>query len=89
MILSQKNILYKTSSIETGQRMFEELKQEILNCRLCEEKFEFEPHPILMGNVNSKIMQISQAPSLNVHKTLKPLEYASEWKYYDTMAFRR
>ena len=54
--------------------MFEELKQEILKCRQCEEKFGFEPHPILMGNVNSKIMQISQAPSQNVHKTLKPFE---------------
>ena len=40
------------------KKMFEELKQEILKCKLCEEKFGFEPHPILMGNVNSKIMQI-------------------------------
>lgn len=30
-----------------------------------------------MGNVNSKIIQISQAPSSNVHKTLKPFDDAS------------
>lgn len=57
--------------------MFEELKEKILNCRDCQEKFGFEPHPILMGNINSKIMQISQAPSQNVHKTLKPFDDAS------------
>lgn len=57
--------------------MFEQLRKEILDCRLCEEKFGFEPHPVLMGTVNSKIMQISQAPSRNVHKTLKPFDDAS------------
>ena len=57
--------------------MYEELKQEIINCRLCKSKFGFEPHPIVMGNANSKIMQISQAPSSNVHKTLKPFDDAS------------
>ena len=57
--------------------MFTELKQEILNCRLCEPKFGFEPHPIIMGNEHSKIMHISQAPSQNVHKTLKPFNDAS------------
>ncbi len=57
--------------------MFDQLREEILNCRICEEKFGFEPHPIVMGNANSKIMQISQAPSQNVHKTLKPFDDAS------------
>ena len=57
--------------------MFNEIKEEILKCRLCKEKFGFEPHPIVMGNPNSKIMQISQAPSQNVHKTLKPFDDAS------------
>lgn len=57
--------------------MYQKLKDEILKCRLCEDKFGFEPHPIVMGNVNSKIMQISQAPSQNVHKTLKPFDDAS------------
>jgi len=52
--------------------MFDDLKEEILSCRKCENKFGFEPHPIVWGNEKSKIMQISQAPSLNVHDTLKP-----------------
>lgn len=56
---------------------FNKLKEEILNCRLCEQKFGFEPHPIFTGKINSKIMQISQAPSLTVYKTLKPFNDAS------------
>jgi len=51
---------------------FEELKYNILNCKDCAEKFGFEPVPIVHGNVNSKIMQISQAPSYNVHLSAKP-----------------
>ncbi len=52
--------------------MFEKLKNEIEKCRDCEEKFGFEPHPIFWGKQNSKIVQISQAPSNNVHHSLKP-----------------
>jgi uracil-DNA glycosylase family 4 len=51
---------------------FDRLKDEILNCRLCNEKFGHDCHPVFWGNKNAKIMQISQAPSLNVHNTLKP-----------------
>lgn len=57
--------------------MFEQLKQEILSCRLCEARFGFEPHPVFTGNQNAKIMQISQAPSRTVHQTLKPFDDAS------------
>lgn len=56
---------------------FRMLREEILACRLCEKKFGFEPHPIILGNPHSKIMQISQAPSQNVHKTLTPFDDAS------------
>ncbi|EAH4443674.1 MULTISPECIES: uracil-DNA glycosylase family protein [Listeria] len=56
---------------------FEALKEEILKCDSCKEKFGFEPHPIVFGNQKSKIMQISQAPSQNVHKTLTPFDDAS------------
>lgn len=62
---------------ESKDEEFEKLKKNILECRICKEKFGFEPHPILMGNVNSKIIQISQAPSQNVHNTLKPFNDAS------------
>lgn len=51
---------------------FETLKEEIKKCRNCQEKFGFEPHPVIFGNDNAKIFQISQAPSANVHLTLKP-----------------
>lgn len=52
--------------------MFEELKKKIKNCKYCEERFGFEPNPIFWGKQNSKIVQISQAPSNNVHKSGKP-----------------
>ena len=39
--------------------MFNELKEKIENCKYCEEKFGFEPHPIFWGKQNSKIVQIS------------------------------
>lgn len=29
-----------------GKNMFNELKKEIENCKFCEEKFGFAPHPI-------------------------------------------
>lgn len=51
---------------------FEELKKEIENCQYCEAKFGFKPHPIFWGKQNSKIVQISQAPSNNVHMNGKP-----------------
>ena len=57
--------------------MFEELRDEILSCRNCEARFGFTPHPIVTGNAHSKIMQISQAPSQNVHHTFKPFNDAS------------
>ena len=51
---------------------FDKLKKEIEKCRYCEERFGFEPHPIFWGNENSKIVQISQAPSNSVHTNGKP-----------------
>lgn len=50
----------------------EKLQKEISKCKICQNTFGFQPHPIILGNKDSKIMQISQAPSANVHKTLKP-----------------
>lgn len=51
---------------------FDLLIKELLKCDLCKEKFGFKPNPIFLGHINSKIVQISQAPSATVHKTLKP-----------------
>lgn len=52
--------------------MLEELHQKIQNCRDCEAQFGFTPHPIVFGNEDSKIVQISQAPSNHVYQTGKP-----------------
>ena len=51
---------------------FDSLISQIKKCDLCKEKFGFQPHPIILGNENSKVVQISQAPSATVHETLKP-----------------
>ena len=51
---------------------FDELKKQIYDCRECENVFGFEPQPVVFGNQNAKIVQISQAPSANVHITGKP-----------------
>ena len=50
----------------------EELKKQINDCRICESSFGFEPHPVVFGLENAKIVQISQAPSANIHETRKP-----------------
>ncbi len=51
---------------------FDELIKQINDCRICQTIFGFEPHPVVFGKQNSKIVQISQAPSANVNITRKP-----------------
>ncbi len=53
------------------------LQKQITQCLLCRDTFGFEPRPIIFGNYNAKIMQISQAPSKTVHETGKPFNDAS------------
>lgn len=54
------------------EKEFDSLIANLKKCKICKDKFGFEPHPIFLGNIHSKIVQISQAPSATVHKTLKP-----------------
>lgn len=68
---------YNNCISEEDFRKFCNLQKEISACRYCQDDFGFEPHPIVFGNLNAKIMQISQAPSLNVHNTRKPFYDAS------------
>ncbi len=51
---------------------FNKLIKELKKCDICKNKFGFTPHPVVIGNTNSKIVQISQAPSRTVHESLKP-----------------
>jgi len=46
--------------------------EELRRCDLCKKEFGFIPHPVVVGNKDAKIVQISQAPSNTVHETLKP-----------------
>lgn len=68
-----------------------QLHKEILGCRLC-ESIGIDPSPIVWGMPNAKIMQISQAPSLNVKITGKPFNDISgrrlrEWYGIDDDTF--
>ena len=56
---------------------FNALRQELLSCRDCQARFGFEPHPVVRGRADAKIMQISQAPSGRVHETRLPFDDAS------------
>lgn len=53
-------------------KRLDELLNDLKQCKICENAFGFEPHPIFLGSENSKIIQISQAPSAKVHESLKP-----------------
>ena len=46
---------------------FSSLLEDLKKCEICKERFRFKPHPIFLGNKNSKIVQVSQAPSATVH----------------------
>lgn len=62
------------------EKKYRELRRQIRECRACEELFGYEPRPILFGNADARIMQISQAPSRRVHETGKPFNDASGQK---------
>lgn len=78
---------------------FKQLKEQIESCNYCQERFGFVPHPVFWGQKNSKIVQISQAPSNTVHMQMKPFTDMSgktlkyEWyqisdeDFYDTNNF--
>jgi len=51
---------------------FSEFEIQIRLCCDCEKRFGFKPIPIIHGDSNAKIFQISQAPSNNVHITKRP-----------------
>ena len=42
------------------EKEFLELKCSIEKCNICEKNFGFKPHPVVFGNINSKIMQIQK-----------------------------
>ncbi len=65
------------TGLDKSQHELEQLHKQILACRLCRDKFGFEPRPFVWGKANAKIMQISQAPSLRVHRSGKPFDDVS------------
>ena len=56
---------------------FEQLKNDIITCQKCQNDFTYLPRPIVQGQIDSKIMQIGQAPSRKVMETGKPFFDAS------------
>ena len=51
---------------------YNDLIKLIRQCKICRDRFGFEPHPIVWGDINSKIVQISQAPSARVYESFRP-----------------
>ena len=50
---------------------FEEFRKQLLKCRDC-SFLGTEPKPIFWGDINAKIVQISQAPSQNASRSGRP-----------------
>lgn len=42
------------------EKDFNNLIKEIRKCNICEDKFGFKPHPVVIGSATSKIVQISK-----------------------------
>ena len=63
------------------EKGFNNIIKEIRKCNICEDKFGFKPHPVVIGSATSKIVQISQAPSKTVDTTLKPFTVRVVQKY--------
>lgn len=55
----------------------EELQLQLGQCRLCQDRFGFEPKPMVWGRAEAPIMLIGQAPSRTVHLTRRPFNDAS------------
>lgn len=56
---------------------FDDFIKDLKKCDKCLKTFGFTPRPVFWGAKNSKIVQISQAPSASVYKTMKPFTDAS------------
>ena len=54
---------------------YEELLESVKACKACRDRLD--PSPVIWGNIDARIMQISQAPSLKVHQTQRPFNDAS------------
>lgn len=59
------------------KRGFSFVKKGIKSCRKCKELFGFEPKPVVWGNENAKIVQISQAPSKSASDSGRPFTKGS------------
>jgi uracil-DNA glycosylase family 4 len=55
----------------------QELQQQLSQCRMCQDRFGFEPKPMVWGKAEAPIMLIGQAPSRTVHITRRPFNDAS------------
>lgn len=56
---------------------FRALMRAIAACRACRDGFGHEPRPVLSGGPRARVFQVSQAPSLAVHRSGVPFADAS------------
>lgn len=48
---------------KSSEEKLRALQEQIRKCRRCQERFGFEPRPIVYGNPGAKIVHIGQAPA--------------------------
>ncbi len=78
---------------EQSDTPIEQLQKQILACRLCRERFGFEPRPVVFGHGDAPIVQIGQAPGSKVHQSGIPFTDQSgrtlreEWYHVDEDTF--
>lgn len=78
---------------KSSEEKLRALQEQIRKCRRCQERFGFEPRPIVYGNPGAKIVHIGQAPGLKVHNSGRPFDDASgrrlrnEWYGVDEKTF--
>lgn len=83
----------KTANPQDREQAVLQLQEKIRSCRLCRQRFGYEPRPVTWGSPNAKILHISQAPGRKVHECGRPFSDLSgrtlrnEWYQIDEQTF--
>lgn len=82
----------KGTSIASGTRRVNKLREEIRACRICEARLPLEPRPVLQVSATSRLLIVSQAPGRKAHDSGIPFNDVSgerlrEWLGIDKPTF--
>lgn len=71
MTQNHKNENFNSSQLSSEKKLAQ-LIDQLKECKICQNQFGFEPHPIHLGEADAKILIVSQAPGWRVHERRKP-----------------